>query len=411
MASRYRIDNPLAEVIDAHTSINTSVNRILRAARTHLGMDFAFISEFMPEDRIIRHVDFDITPAPIEEGDRLPLKAGYCNRIVQGILPELIPDTSLVPAALTLPETYDLPIGAHIGVPIRFDDGVVYGTFCCFSRLADPSLNQRDLSMMHTLAELIGHQLDADLAGHRQREQLILRLNNAMQKGQPSMVYQPIYGLEDGNIAGVECLSRFEALPRQTPDIWFSEAASVGLGIQLEMLAIRTALAELSSISGDFYIAINTSPQTLFSGQLQTILDHIAPERLVIEITEHDHIENYADVLRALAPLRESGVRVAIDDAGAGYSSMRHILIIQPDLIKLDISLTQNINDDSMRCALASALVEFARRTGSTIIAEGVETAEELDTLYTLGVRRIQGFHLSHPLALTGLTHLLRQRH
>lgn len=409
MASKTTQEDPLAEVIDASGIINRNVSRILHATRTHLGMDVAFIAEFSGNERIFRHVDSGLGVSPIKVGDRMPLDQGYCRRIVEGELPELIPDTHDIPAAMLLPETLAVPIGAHIGVPIRLGNGQRYGTFCCFSLTPDKSLNQRDLGMMRTLAELIGHQLDSDLEVFREREFVITRLNNAIKTGQPSMVYQPIFGMEDGNIAGVECLSRFKSLPLRTPDVWFSEAARVGLGIHLEMLAIRTALVELSQLPGNFYVAINSSPQTLFSGQLQGVLQYISPQRLVLEITEHDHIENYTELLQALAPLRDSGVRIAIDDAGAGYSSMRHILSIHPDLIKLDISLTQNINDDAMRCALASALVEFARRTGSTIIAEGVETAEELDTLYELGVRRIQGYHLSRPLALAGLAELLEQ--
>jgi predicted signal transduction protein with EAL and GGDEF domain len=97
------------------------------------------------------------------------------------------------------------------------------------------------------------------------------------------------------------------------------------------------------------------------------------------------------------ARLRALGVRIAIDDAGAGYASMRHILSIEPDLIKLDMSLTRGIDQDRKRRALASALIAFAHETRIDIVAEGVETAAELDTLRELGVRKVQGYFLARP--------------
>lgn len=404
-------EDPLADVIDATGIINRNVSRILHAARAHLGMEVAFISEFQGDERVFRHVDSVLSPAPLRPGDRLSLHKGYCQRIVQGELPELIPDTADVPGAMALPETAALPIGSHIGVPIHLASGQLYGTFCCFSRESDHSLNQRDLGMLRTLAELIAHQLDADLAMHRRKEYVLARLNEVIGAGQPHMVYQPIFGLDDGRVTGVECLSRFQTQPARTPDIWFNEASSVGRGPELELRAIRTALTELADITGDFYIAINSSPRTLMHMELHDLLLQHDPERIVLEITEHDHVDDYGALLRALEPLRARGVRVAIDDAGAGYASMRHILNIQPELIKLDISLTQNINGDAMRRALASALVEFGRSTGSVIVAEGVETAEEMETLYALGVRRIQGYHLAPPLARNDLATMLQHRH
>lgn len=120
--------------------------------------------------------------------------------------------------------------------------------------------------------------------------------------------------------------------------------------------------------------------------------------RLVIEIKEHAHVENYDDLTAALTPLRTLGVKVAVDDVGSGYASMRHVLNIRPDIIKLDISLTRAIDSDRTRRALASALCEFARQTDRRIVAEGVETSEELETLRSLGVDAAQGYYLGKPV-------------
>jgi EAL domain-containing protein (putative c-di-GMP-specific phosphodiesterase class I) len=145
------------------------------------------------------------------------------------------------------------------------------------------------------------------------------------------------------------------------------------------------------------YLAINVSPETVLAGQLDDVLDDVAVERIVLEITEHAAIASYEQLAAALDPLRARGLRVAVDDAGAGYASFRHILRVRPDLIKLDMALTREIDRDHARRALASALITFARETGTSIVAEGVETFEELRTLRQLGVRVAQGYHLGRP--------------
>jgi len=119
--------------------------------------------------------------------------------------------------------------------------------------------------------------------------------------------------------------------------------------------------------------------------------------RVVLEITEHEAVDDYDTLIRGLAGLREQGVRVAIDDAGAGFASLRHTLQIAPDIVKLDISLTRNIDTDHARQALASALVQFADEMEITIVAEGIETPEELAELVQLGVHYGQGFYLAKP--------------
>ena len=118
---------------------------------------------------------------------------------------------------------------------------------------------------------------------------------------------------------------------------------------------------------------------------------------LVLEITEHEEIRDYSSVAKVLAPLRERGLRLAVDDAGAGYASLRHILQLRPDIIKLDRSLIQNLDQDDTEFFLATALASFARSTGAEIIAEGVETEGELQALKELDVDLAQGYLLARP--------------
>ncbi len=152
---------------------------------------------------------------------------------------------------------------------------------------------------------------------------------------------------------------------------------------------------------------MNVSPETILSGDLPDALSGMPAARIVLEITEHAHIDDYDRLLRVLYPLRNRGVQIAVDDAGVGYSSLQRILQLQPDLIKLDITLTRNISLDPARRALASALVAFARETGSRIIAEGVETQAELNTLRSIGIQKAQGYFLGRPMPIAEAVQLL----
>lgn len=397
------LEDPFSEFIAsrANLSVGTaSVDKFLGAVRRHLGMDIAFVSEFRRIDRIFRHVDAQ-GETPIHAGDAIPLDEGYCRHVVEGRLPELIPDTGLFPAALALPATQAIPIGAHLSVPIELADGSCYGTLCCFSFKPDRSLSQRDLAMMRVFADMLAVQIDVDEDRSKSRSDRMRRIESVLSGGHPAIVYQPIKNLTTNRTAGFECLSRFHLEPARPPNEWFAEAGEVGLGIELEIAAIRAALRGLDRLPSSLYVTVNCSPMTIVSGALLNVLSRVDATRVVVEITEHDYVDDYDKLLAQLAPLRALGLKVAIDDVGAGYSSMRHILKIRPDFIKLDISLTQGIDTDSPRRALAAALIAFAGETGATIVAEGVETGAELSTLKRLGISRAQGYYLSRPVDLT----------
>src|SRR6185295_19604911 len=150
-------------------------------------MDVAFVSEFRKTDRVFRHVDAR-EQAPIKAGDTLGLEHGYCQRVVDGRLPQLMADTARNVAAMALPETAAVPIGAHLSVPIKLSDGRVFGTLCCFSFAPDPTLGDRDLKMVHVFAELLADQIDRDLAVHQDDTLKMQRIASAVGDGQPSMV-------------------------------------------------------------------------------------------------------------------------------------------------------------------------------------------------------------------------------
>jgi EAL domain-containing protein (putative c-di-GMP-specific phosphodiesterase class I) len=338
--------------------------------------------------------------APIQQGQAIPLEDGYCLKIVRGELPQLIPDTSAVPAAMALPATREIPIGAHLSVPIELSSGEVYGTLCCFSRVPNQTLGERDLRMMRALAEVVALRLDEELVVTRRKQQEAREILQALESGAPRMLFQPIYSLANDSFTGVESLSRFDVEPFRPPDAWFKAAHDVGVGLDLELRAIENSLTALARLPLEVSLSVNTSPDLVVSGRLGPVLDGIELSRLVLEITEHASVLDYGALLSALAPLRARGARLAIDDAGAGYASMRHILNLRADVIKLDMSLTRDIDKDPGRRALAKGLIAFAHEIHSTITAEGVETAAELATLRALGADKVQGYFLSKPKAL-----------
>jgi len=209
--------------------------------------------------------------------------------------------------------------------------------------------------------------------------------------------YQPIIRLADNRIEGLECLTRFEVEPYRSPDQWFRDAEEVGLGADLEFDTMAAALGGLRAIPTPDYLALNVSPHAATDPRLVQLLSGVDLHRIVLEITEHAPICDYAPIIRALWPLRAQGARVAIDDVGAGYANMRHILSLQPDLMKLDVSLTKDIDRCPTRAALVTCLAQFGRVIGARTIAEGVETSSQLQTLRLLGVDAVQGYLFGHP--------------
>lgn len=207
-------------------------------------------------------------------------------------------------------------------------------------------------------------------------------------------VYQPIVELETRVIVGFEALTRFDdSIP---PDVRFAEAASVGLGSDFELATIRAALDGAAPLADGAFLSLNCSPEFVLSGDRRfRRLVKAAKRRLVIELTEHVAIENYPVVRRALARLGDVGV--AVDDAGAGYSSFRHILELRPGYVKLDVSLMRGIEGDDLRQALVAGLQYFADRTGCRLIAEGVESEAQADVLLRLGVEYGQGYLYGRP--------------
>jgi EAL domain-containing protein (putative c-di-GMP-specific phosphodiesterase class I) len=211
-------------------------------------------------------------------------------------------------------------------------------------------------------------------------------------------VFQPIYRLDDGQLFAVEALTRFETDPYEAPDLWFRRAEAAGIAVDLELAALTVAMASAEDrLGSEIALSLNCSPATILDPRLLRLVERAAPRPVILEVTEHAVVSDYTRLGAAMSDLRARGVRLAVDDAGAGFASLRHIVRLAPEIIKLDISLTQDIRHDPIRRALADALIRFADQTGSWLIAEGIETSADLSAWRGLGAQAAQGLLLGRP--------------
>ena len=375
-----------------------SIERILSLARAALDMDVAVMAAF-DGDFVVQAVDGEHEWFDLDVGLRLPVNQTYCGAMTKGEIPHLVNDAAADDRTADLPLTREAGIGAYVGVPIRLWDGTLYGTLCCLSRSAEPSLNGRDVRFLRVLAEIVADQLDRDQLETEKRRLEWSRIHSILERDSVDVEFQPVFDLLDCSIVSLEALARFWTEPMRSPSVWFAEANEVGLGAELELAAIRSALQRIDDFPEGVALALNVSPATALDPRFCELLLGVA-ERIVIEITEHAQVDDYDALAAALAPLRERGAQLAIDDVGAGFANLRHILRLAPDIVKLDLSLTQEISRDPARRALATSLVGFAGGVGARIVAEGISSDEDLTSLRALGVDYGQGFYLARPSAL-----------
>lgn len=207
-------------------------------------------------------------------------------------------------------------------------------------------------------------------------------------------VFQPIVDLATGRTLGFEGLSRFPAKPEVSPAQWFGTARQLGRGYPLELMALRRVLSAAHVVPNDCFLAVNLSPLTALDPTVQDILTS-ANHRLVVEITEHEPFPE--DFAARLKPLRDQGIELAIDDAGAGFASFTQLLRLRPDMIKIDGELTSDIENDPVKRALATSIVQLATELGSSTVAEAIENPEQMRALQAIGIQYGQGYLLGRP--------------
>lgn len=374
-----------------------SIPHILDLARTHLGMNLAFVGRIHEDQEIFRWIAGDAAAFGLGEGQSVPLREAYCRLVLEGATGNIIADTEATSAVHALPPAH----GSYIGVPIWLPDGSLYGMLCCRSLHPDPTLNERDTAFLRILASVLGPKIQREESQTQEWMERFTAIQNLIQGESNSdglrMTFQPIVEVYEHRIVGVEALARFGESPAQAPPHWFAMARSVDLGVALECKALQLALQAVPVLPDGMFVSVNVSPEAILSGRLTDLIDEPIGDRLVLEVTEHAAIDDYPAVAKVLVPLRDRGVRLAIDDAGSGYASLRHILLLEPSFVKLDTSLIRDIHESRPRSALTSALITFGARIDAAIIAEGVETETELAALRVLGVPLAQGYYLYRP--------------
>ncbi|MFG1994435.1 EAL domain-containing protein [Actinoplanes sp. NPDC048988] len=363
---------------------------LLRTARRSLGLNFAFLSRM---DGTTQHLEVVDTPLPkfVLDGLERAQDTSFCQAIRDGRLPSVMPNVKDFPEAMKLPAARMPRIRSFISVPVVLSDGSVYGTFCAGGFTADDKLSERDEALMTVLAHAAAVIIEPDITKRRRNAELEQRFLPLIDAGGPAVLLQPIIDLATGRRVGAEALSRFPRQWNAAPDTCFADADLIGERDRLEIQALRSAAAHLERVSG--YVAMNVSPATLLTGPCQETLAAMPLARVVLELSEHDPVEDYDALHAVLAPLRALGMRLAIDDVGAGFSSLRHIVATSPDVIKLDRSIVTGLGDDRVLPVVVRSLTDLAGAVNAVVVAEGVETAADAATLATLGVSLGQGWH------------------
>ena len=210
--------------------------------------------------------------------------------------------------------------------------------------------------------------------------------------------FQPIVDTARGTVAGYEALARFPGSAGIRPDHWFAAAYAAGVGAELEAQALRAALSARPALPPDCFLTVNVGPDAVGSAPVAAVLAEEGDLRgVVVELTEQAEVTDYDALLRALAPVRAAGALLAVDDAGAGFASLKHITVLRPDFVKVDRDLVAGVDVDETKAAVIEALGMFTSRIDAWLIAEGVETTAELDRLLSLRVPLVQGYGLGRP--------------
>jgi len=371
-----------------------AVDVLLSLVREQLGMDVAFVARFEGARRHIRNIIDTVDLPGFGAGHVDDLDDTYCRAITSQGMDEVTPDARSSETARQLRDTRVFDVGAYIGIPLHRADGSLYGTLCAFSRRARPEIGAQQAEVLRAAGRLAMEVIESQDARLGQHDLTRDDIEGLLAAHGPWPVFQPIVHMADRKVVGHEALSRF---PVGTPDPsrWFAAAADIGLQGQIEMAALERAVSHLDTMEG--LMGLNISEVTLQMPAFAALAERLPLERIVLELTEHDLIRDYPRLQATLDPLRQRGLQVAVDDAGSGYASFQHVLILRPDFVKLDIALVHDIDRSDTRQALVSGLQAFASRTGLTLMAEGVETKAEVECLLSIGIEHGQGFYLGRP--------------
>jgi EAL domain-containing protein (putative c-di-GMP-specific phosphodiesterase class I) len=361
---------------DARTT--AVVLSLLDMARTRTATELCWVSWCLADEHRVEWVVGDGGPVGVISGAASPLEL------------DVVADAATAPGWS--------PFARLLAAPLRDGSGTTVGLLCAASRVAATTVESdlRDARLVEQLAVALGELLLDQAPGANRFRETRARIAKVLSGDLITTVFQPIVELATGRLVGAEALARFPSEPIR-PDLWFAEADSVGMGLALELAAARSAVRHIDELPEGMHLGVNASPALVRSQEFLELVAHLPPGRLVVELTEHTEVLDYDELRTHLHELRLLGARIAIDDVGAGFSSLAHVLQVDPEYVKLDISITRGIDRDPARRSAARGLLGLARDIGALAIAEGVETQGELDTLQQLGFDAVQGFLLARP--------------
>jgi EAL domain-containing protein (putative c-di-GMP-specific phosphodiesterase class I) len=383
----------MASTRSKRSDTDLKVAELLRTAKKSLGLSLTFLTRLDGEVQYLEIVESSIPF--FRDGQTQPQATSLCQAILDGKLPSVIPNVAKLPEAMKTRAARFPRIRSFVSVPVSLSDGTLYGTFCAAGFTADNQLTKRDHALMEVLASAAATLIEPGVQERGREAAIRARLEPVFSSGELHVVLQPIVSLADGARVGAEALSRFPPEWSMAPNEVFAEATSIDVGIELELLAARRAIDKLSGISG--YLSINFSPETLLDERCRQLLESSPCDRIIVELSEHDPVNDYGTLAAMLSPLRDRGMRLAIDDVGVGFSSLRHIVVSAPDLIKLDLSIVTGVATDQVLRTLARSLAEFGHEVGASVVAEGVESKEDAVALREAGVDFGQGWYFGRP--------------
>jgi len=278
--------------------------------------------------------------------------------------------------------------------PILADDEVVGLVMIATTDARQATHLVADLPSVGEAAAVAGAILGPGLVARRHLQGARVQIAHAIESEAFHPVFQPIHDLATGTTVGFEALTRFDS--GEAPDRVFGDAERAGLGADLEAATLGAAIRAATRLPADTWLSLNVSPAMLAEADVLAALLTQRTRPIVLEVTEHVVISDYAPLHAALRRLGPD-VRLAVDDAGAGAANFQHLVDLRPDIVKIDAGLIRGVNADVSRQALVAGLVHFAAVAGAVVIAEGVETEAERATVHALGVTLAQGFLLARP--------------
>jgi len=371
-----------------------TAQRICAEALRLEGIDFAVVRAFDREGRVIAlALDGIDLGGSLVPGQPIEAIRGAITieRAAAGAWVETLTPGS---AVSHLGALHGAGLRGTANAPIRWEDRLIGAVGLGTCSLETAAWLSDRLPTVREFGVVAAGLLGPPLAARERLAHVRQDLQGIIDRAEFRPVFQVIQELASGRAVGFEALTRFTDGTR--PDLKFHDAEEAGLGLELEMACLAAAVRVATALPPGTWLSLNVSPALAMTVEpLLNILRDVHRD-VVLEITEHVPIESYTRLAEALNVLR-AHARLAVDDAGAGYAGLRHILEVRPDFVKLDISLVRAVDTDPARRAMIGSMIAFAREAGCVLLAEGIETPGELATLRKLGVGLGQGYLLGRP--------------